>query len=294
VRAVRRDMRVRHVSPIRVARRVWADFFADDVLTLAAALSFYTLLSFAPLMVLAVWAGASIGHGTQAAMLAQIAALAGDDARTAAQVVIDNASRRPSLGSVAGIVGILVSAVGATSVFAQLQASLNRIWNIEARPRNAIFAWLRSRILSVGVIAAIVFVLIVSLLASAVLGLLLTRSGPVWDIVNQIITTGVFAVLFALLFRYLPDARLRWRHAAWAGLANAILFGLGKWVIGLYLAHGNVGGAYGAAGSLVVLLVWVYYSGAVFLLGAELVQAWLGERGEPIEPTAHAVRAKGA
>jgi membrane protein len=276
---------------LRLARRVWSDFFADDVLTLAAALSFYTLLSFAPLMVLAVWAGASIGHGAQDAMLAQIAALAGDDARRAAQAVVDSANRHPSLGSLAGLLGVAVSLVGATTVFAQLQASLNRIWNIQARPRNAILGWLRSRVLSIGVIAAIVFVLIVSLLASSALGLLLTRSGPVWDLVNQGITIVVFALLFALLFRYLPDARLPWRHAAWAGLVNSILFGIGKWLIGFYLARGNVGGAYGAAGSLVVLLVWVYYSGAIFFLGAELVQAWLGERGEPIAPAPHAVRA---
>jgi membrane protein len=142
------------------------------------------------------------------------------------------------------------------------------------------------------VIGAIVFVLIVSLLISAALGIFLTNSGPIWDVLNQLITTLVFAGLFTLLFRYLPDAHLPWRRAAWGGLLTAILFGIGKWLIGLYLAQGNVGGAYGAAGSLVVLLVWVYYSSAVFFFSAELVQAWINENGERIQPAAHAVPAE--
>jgi membrane protein len=279
-------------APLQVIRTAIANFFADDALTLSAALSFYTLLSFAPLLILAVWATGSLGAGAQDAMLGQIAALAGDDARLAAQTVVDSANKRPALGSLAGLLGIATSIVGATTVFAQLQASLNRIWGIEARPTNAVWGWLRRRVLSVGVIAAIVFVLIVSLLVSSALGALLTREGPWWDAINQIISVIVFAGLFTLLFRYLPDARLRWRHAARGGLVTAILFGIGKWVIGVYLARGDVGGAYGAAGSLVVLLVWVYYSAAIFFFGAELVQAWLGVRGESIEPAAHAVRRK--
>lgn len=260
----------------------------------SAALSFYTLLSFAPLMVLGVWLSSTLGHGTQEIMLSQIAAIAGDDARKAAQVVIDSANRRPSLGSLAGIAGIIVSLIGATTVFAQLQNSLNRIWGIEAQPSNAVWGWLRQRILSIGVIGAIVFVLIVSLLVSAALGMFLANSGPVWDILNQLVSTLVFAGLFTLLFRYLPDAHLPWRRAAWGGLMTAVLFGIGKWLIGFYLAHGNVGGAYGAAGSLVVLLVWVYYSSAIFFFSAELVQAWINENGGSIQPAAHAVPARSA
>ncbi len=280
------------VSPLKLARRVASDFLADDVLTLSAALAFYTLLSFAPLLVLGVWASSSLAPGAQDAMLGQIQSLAGDDARLAAQAVVDSANKRPSLGSIAGIVGIVTSLVGATTVFAQLQASLNHIWGIKAKPTNAIWGWLRRRVLSMGVILAIAFVLAASLLLSTALGAVLTRTGPLWDIVNQAVTAVVFGVLFALLFRYLPDARLRWRHAVLGGVVTAILFAIGKWLIGFYLARGDVGGAYGAAGSLVVLLVWVYYSGAIFFFGAELVQAWLALTGEWIEPAAHAERKK--
>lgn len=274
------------------AGRLLDKFIADDVLTLSAALSFYTLLSFAPLMVLAVWGASVIGPGAQDAMLGQISALAGSNAGLAAQAVIDSANKHPSLGSMAGIIGIVISLVGATTVFAQLQSSLNRIWGITAQPANAIFSWLRQRVLSLGVIAAIVFVLMVSLLASSALGLLLTRNGAWWDVINQIISTIVFAALFALLFRYLPDARLPWRRAAWGGSITAVLFAIGKWLIGFYLARGDVGGAYGAAGSLVVLLVWVYYSSAIFFIGAESVQVWLQGRGETIEPTNSGTRAQ--
>lgn len=278
----------RGAFPVRVALRVLREFGQDGVLTLSAALAFYTLLSFAPLLVLGVWLSSSLAPGAEAVMLAQIGELAGDDARIAAETVIGSARSRPELGSIAGLVATGTALVGATTVFAQLQASLNRIWKVEARPSNALWGWLRRRVLSMGVILAAVFVLLVSLAISSALGLVLQRSGLVWDVLNQAITAGVFVGLFMVLFRYLPDVHMPWRHAAFGGLVTGLLFAAGKAVISLYLSRGNVGGAYGAAGSLVVLLVWVYYSAAVFFFGAELVKAWLAERGERIVPAAHA------
>lgn len=278
----------RNAFPLRVAKRVLHDFGEDEVMTLAAALAFYTLLSFAPLLVLLVWASSTIAPGTQEALLGEIGRLVGSDAREAAQVVVDSAKSRPELGSIAGYVAIATAVIGATTVFAQLQTSLNRIWNVEARPTNAIWGWLRRRVLSMGVILSVVFVLVVSLFVSSALGLILESSGLAWDALNQAITAAVFVGLFMVLFRYLPDVHMPWRHAAFGGLVTGILFSAGKTLIGVYLAHGNVGGAYGAAGSLVVLLVWVYYSGTVFFFGAELVKGWLAERGERIVPSPHA------
>lgn len=280
--------RCRNAFPVRVALRVLRDFGKDEVVTLAAALAFYTLLSFAPLLVLLVWCSSAIAPGTEAVMLGEIERLAGTDAREAARVVVDSARSRPELGSFAGYVAIGTALVGATTVFAQLQASLNRIWNVKARPSNAIWGWLRRRVLSMGVILSTVFVLLVSLIVSSALGLVLKSSGLVWDALNQAITAAVFVGLFMVLFRYLPDVHMPWRHAAFGGLVTGLLFAAGKTLIGIYLAHGNIGGAYGAAGSLVVLLVWVYYSGIVFFFGAELVKGWLAERGERIVPTPHA------
>ncbi len=263
-------------------------FFADGALSLAASLAFYTLVSFAPLLVLAVWLGTTLGYDTRQLLLGQIADMAGADARATAAAIYDSASERPALGSITGMAGIVMALVGATTVFAQLQAALNRIWRIRSRPGHAVWGWLRQRILSIGVIAAIAFVLIVSLLASTALGLLLARTGPAWDVLNQIVSAAVMAVLFAVLFRYLPDARLPWRRVWWGGLVTSVLFALGKWAISLYLSNGGIGGAYGAASSLAVLLVWVYYSGAIFFFGAEVVRAWARERGEDMRVQPHA------
>lgn len=285
---VRDGQRRQRPLPWRVLVRALKGFVRDDVLSLSASLSFYTLLSFAPLLILGLWLSTTIGYDVRETLLAQIGQLAGADARAIATTVFDSARERPSLGSIAGIMAIVISLVGATTVFARLQASLNLIWGIRARPANALWGWLHQRVLSMGVIASVIFVLVVSLLVSSLLGLLLPRSGQVWDLINQGISTAVLAVLFALMFRYLPDARLPWRRVVWGGVITALLFAVGKWAIGLYLASGNVGGAYGAAGSVVVLLVWVYYSSAIFFFGAEVVLAWALERGDPLEPEEHA------
>jgi len=272
--------------PLTVVRDAVKASIAHDVLTLAAALAFYTLLSFAPLMVLVLWATASMGPQTQDALLGGLGTLVGNDARVTAQAVIEGLRRQPELGPLARAFGVVAVLVGSTSVFAQLQATLNTIWDIPPRKISAIQGWLRRRIISAGVLLAIGFVLIVSTLVNSVLGMALSNSGPVWDVANRVITVAIFAGLFAVLFRYVPDSRLTWRHAFEGGLATALLFGIGKWLIGTWLARGNVGGAYGAAGSLVVLLVWTYYSAVVFFFSAELLQAWVDAHGEVVAPAA--------
>jgi membrane protein len=257
-------------------------------MAMSASLAFYTLLSFAPLLVLLVWFGSLLGYDAQQTIIDQIGAMAGPSSASTARSVFASISSRPQLGSVAGVIGIVVALVGATRVFAQLQASLNQIWGIRAKPGRAIWGWLRRRVLSMGVIGAGVFVLIVSLLVSSALGMLFTRTGAWWDAINQAISAAIFAILFAALFRYLPDARLPWGRVLRGGIVTAALFALGKWLIGYYLASGDVGSAYGAASSLVLLLIWVYYSGAIFFFGAEVVRAWANERGEVITPTRYA------
>ena len=281
---------VRRAAPWPVFKSAVAGFFRHNAMNLSASLAFYTLLSFAPLLVLLVWTASWLGYDSQQYIIDQMASLAGHEAGMTVRGIFDSIGERPELGSVAGLVGVAVSLVGATTVFAQLQTGLNRIWGIRAEPRNAIWGWLRQRVLSVGVIAAAAFVLIVSLLISSSLGMILNHHGTWWDALNQVITTAVFAILFALLFRYLPDARMPWHRLLRGGIVTAILFAVGKWLIGYYLSSGEVGSAYGAASSLVVLLVWVYYSGAIFLFGAEVVRAWAVESGEAITPTRHAVR----
>jgi membrane protein len=266
-------------------------FLADEVLTLAAALAFYTLLSFAPLIVLAVAGAALAGPDAQARLIEQIGSVIGPEAQGAARAVLDSGKSHPQLGSIVGMAGLAVAVVGATTVFAQLQASLNRIFGVVATPSNALWGWLRRRVISFGVIFAIGFVLVASLVVSALLGWFLPRGSLVLDSANQIVSAAVFSVLFGLLFRYLPDARIPWHWAWLGGLTTAILFSFGKWAISFYVARSHVGGAYGGAASLAVLLIWVYYVGAIFFYGAELTKAWLERRGIRIVPLPHAERA---
>jgi membrane protein len=229
-------------------------------LTLSAALTFSTLLSFAPLLILALSVTSALGWSAQDAILDQLGALAGNAARSAAQSVLDSAKQRPAAGGIAATFGLIVAIIGATTVFAQLQTSLNDIWRVKqpAPSGNALWFWLRRRLLSVGLLTAVGFVLIVSLLASAILGTLFPHEELVGELINQALSFVVFSILFAALFRYLPQVRLGWRRA------------------------------YGAASSLVVLLVWVYYSSAIFLFGAELVKAWLLNRGISLDTLADA------
>jgi membrane protein len=281
--------RLRSTWPI--LRDSVTSFVDDDVMTLAAGLAFYTLLSFAPLIVLAVLASSVAGDGARNALLDEIAAVIGPAARDAAAAVIENGKAHPSAGGIAGVVGTLTAVIGATTVFAQLQSSLNVIFGVVAKPASAVWDWLRRRVISIGVIFAIAFVMIASLMVSATLGVLLPGGGLALDSINQIVSAIVFAGLFALLFRYLPDTRIPWRFALTGGFVTAVLFAIGKWLIGAYLAGGDVGGAYGAAGSVVVLLVWVYYAGAILLYGAELTKTWMTQRGIAVEPLARAALA---
>lgn len=279
-------------SALTVLRGAMESFLADDVLTLSAALAFYTLLSFAPLIVLAVAGAAFVGPQAQASLLEEIGIVIGPEAQRAARAVLESSTSHPRAGSIASAAGFAVAIVGATTVFAQLQASLNFIFGVVAQPSNAMWGWLRRRVISFGVIFAIAFVLVASLLVSALLGWFLPRGGLVLDSANQIVSAGVFSILFGLLFRYLPDARIPWHWAWLGGLTTAVLFALGKWAISFYVVRGNVGGAYGGAASLAVLLVWVYYVGAIFFFGAELTRSWLEWRGIRIVPLAYAKRTR--
>ena len=276
----------------QLLRTAVAGFFEDDALTLSAALTFSTLLSFAPLLILALAVTSAIGWSAQEAILDQLQALAGNEARLAAQSVLDSAKQRPATGGVAAAFGFIVALVGATTVFAQLQTSLNDIWRVKkvAATGNALWSWLRRRLLSVGLLAAVAFVLSVSLLVSAVLGTLFPHEELLGEVANQGLSLVVFAILFACLFRYLPQVRLGWRRALAGGSVTAGLFVVGKVLIGIYIAHGAVGTAYGAAGSIVILVTWVYYSAQILYFGAEFTQLWAERRGQGIAPERGAMR----
>ncbi len=252
--------------------------FADaDVMTQAASLAFYTLLSLAPLLVLLLWLTASLYPPAQQALVDQIGALAGASVADVATTIIANASARPDLGSLAGVWSLLLLFVGATVVFAQLQSALNLIFRTDSSRFDGILGWLKKRVFSAGVVLALGFLLIVSMVATTAVQVVFAHLPSVLPAVAYLSTLVLYALGFAFLYHYLPDRPVRWRQSFLGGAITAALFALGRYAIGLYLANAAPGSAYGSMGTLVIMLVWIYYASVVFFSGA-LITAVIDER----------------
>jgi membrane protein len=277
----------------------WSD---DRASSLAAAVAFYTLISMAPLLLI-VLAVAGFFFGPQAArgeLFVQIRDLVGPDAAKFIQSAIDNAGKNEHQGWIASVVNIGVLLFGATNVFAELQDSLNTMWGVKAKDmktKDTIWNYLRKRVLSFAMVLVIAFLLLVSLVVSAVLAALtgamkgaVPDVGWVWHPVNVIISLAAATLLFAMIYKVLPDVSVRWRDT-WVGAAiTAALFTIGKALIGLYLGNAGFASTYGAAGALVVTVVWVYYSAQILFFGAEFTQVYAAAHGTAIVPDEHAVR----
>ena len=253
-------------SIARQAAKAWNDDYAPSM---GAALSYYTLFSIAPLLLIVI-AIAGLVFGDEAArgeLHGELAGLVGPAGAQAIEELVQNANR-PGAGVLAMLTGGVALFLGASAVFGELQNALDRIWRAPARRQDS--GWLnlvRTRLLSFGMIMAVAFVLMVSLALSAVLGAL----GKWWG-VDLIASFAVTTLLFALVYKIIPRVPIRWRDV-WAGAAvTAALFAAGKFLIGLYLGRSGVASAFGAAGSLVAMMVWVYYSAQIFLLGAEFTK----------------------
>ena len=255
---------------------------------MGAALAFYSILSLAPLAILAVGICAlAFGTtGAQTQVLEQFRAMVGNDGARAVEAVLKSA-QKPASGIWASVIGLATLLFGASGVLAELRAALHSLWEVKG-PRASSGLWLlvKDRFLSMGMVLAIGFLLLVSLLVSAALsyaGKFFSSLGwlppVVWEVINLLISLSVVAVMFALILRFVPDIRLPW-HAVWRGAAlTAILFTVGKTAIGLYLGKAGVGSAYGAAGSLVVLVVWIYYSAQIFFFGAMFTRVYAESQG---------------
>jgi membrane protein len=280
----------------RVLAASSAAFYNDEPFTLAAALSYYTLLSMAPLLLIVI-ATAGVFFGPVAVrgeVIDQIRALVGPEGARVAAMLIENAeSVGGSVGSI--VLGGGLMLFGATTVFAQLQSALNHVWHVESAPRSALWGFLRHRLLSFALVLSIGFLLAVSLIISALLTALqnyLTGLGiadvVLWQVLNDAASFMVFVVLIAMIFKYLPDAIIAWRDV-WLGAAiTSILFIGGKYLIGLYLGQAGIGSLFGAAGSVVVFIVWVYYAGLIFFFGAEVTRAAARQRGSSVRPSEYA------
>ena len=266
---------------------------------MAAALSYYTLLSLAPLL-LVVIASAGLIWGEEAVreqLVHEIQWLTGEEGAKVIRTVIANAAH-PGRGVVSMVIGVVTLLVGATTVFAQLQTALNQIWEVQpATTTSAVRSLIRSRLVSLAMVLAIGFLLLISLVISAVLAALRKYLADVvpanleaWSLLNQGASLVVVALLIAMIFKVLPDARVLWRDV-WIGAATtSVLFTLGKYVIGLYLGQASIGSTFGAAGSVVVLMVWTYYAALIFFYGAEITKVSAKRRRGAVVPAGYAVR----
>ncbi len=259
--------------PAALARR----FVETDLLAQAASLAFYALLSLAPLLVLLLWLTASLYPSAQQQLIEQIGQLAGSSAETVADTVIGNASRQPGVGSLAGLWSTVLLFVGATAVFARLQTALNLIFRTDGQRLDGLLAWLRKRVFSIGVVLALGFLLLVSMTLTTALQVIFASLPSLLPILGTVASLLVYVLTFAFLYHYLPDRRVRWRQAVLGGAITAVLFSGGRYLIGLYIAEAAPGSAYGSMGTLVILLVWIYYATLVFFIGA-LITAVIDER----------------
>ncbi len=278
-------------------KQTWQEFNEDKVPRLGAALAYYTLFSLAPLLVIAI-AIAGLVFGDEAArgqIVGTIGGLVGQQGAEAIQSMIQNASK-PSTGILATIIGFVTLFLGASGVFGELQQTLNTIWEVTPKPTKGIMGMLKTRIFSFTLVLGTGFLLLVSLVISAglaALGKYMSGLVPgldfLWQIVNFVVSFGVTTLLFALIYKIVPDAEIEWRDV-WVGAAfTALLFSVGRFAIGFYLARSATASAYGAAGSLVILLLWLYYSAQIMFFGAEFTQVYANKYGSRLQPAPDAL-----
>jgi membrane protein len=279
-------------------KKSFSDFIEDDCMDSAAALSYYTIFSLPAILVLLLMLVSSVmdPSDVRGGLESQMQNLMGPSAGEQVRTIIQESEQRPRSGLIPTLLGIAGLIFGATGAFGQLQKTLNRTWDVEPDPnQGGIKAFLSKRVFSLGIILVIAFFLLVSLVISAALSGMGDRLGSVLPSGLSAPVLEVFnlAISLVAMFKVLPDAKISWR-SVWVGAAaTAVLFVIGKFAIGFYLGKSNPGEAYGAAGSLAVLLLWVYYSSLIILFGAEFTETWARERrGETIEPEPGAIRVK--
>jgi membrane protein len=280
-------------------KQTFSEWLEDKAPQLGAALAYYTVFSLAPLILVLLAIVGLLFHNDPGAwnkLTEQMSAFLDKSAVEMVRNIAQKASQ-PSKGVLATVIGVLLALFGASGVFGQLQDALNTVWGVKAKPGGGIWGFLRSRFLSFAMVGGICFLLLVSLTLESVLkgfshwvqsvmpGGIVVALAVYW-----IFDLAVVILLFAIIFKYLPDAEIHWRDV-WIGAAiTAILFAIGKWALGLYLGSGSAASAYGAASSLITLLLWVYYSAQILLFGAEFTQVYACEAGRGVRPDKYAVR----
>jgi membrane protein len=276
-----------------------SEFMSNNSLRHSAALSYYTIFSLPPLLIIVITAASSI-YGAEAVtgqVYGQMKGFLGADSAKFLQDSIAEFTKQQKTG-LAAIIGVGTLIFAATTFFVTLQESINDIWNLKVKPRNGIWQFVRDRLLSFGLILSVALLLLISFVISTVLSVFtdyLQRLLPEVTIilirlVDFSLSLFITSLLFALIYRFLPDAIIRWRDVGVGAFITALLFLLGKYLISFYIAQSNPGSAFGAAGSAIVLLLWVNYSSLIIFFGAEFTQEFADAFGQKVQPKAHAVR----
>ncbi|HYE89180.1 MAG TPA: YihY/virulence factor BrkB family protein [Vicinamibacterales bacterium] len=282
------------VQTLRGAGRAWWD---DDCTRLGASLAFYTLFAIAPVLLMATAIAGMVfrAEAVRGEIAGQLDHLVGREGAQTVQSLLEGASQ-PRPGIIATLIGALAFLIASTGAFLELQVALNTIWRVKPRPDGHFYAFVIDRLRSFGLVVAIGF-LLVSLSVSAGLAALHTwlsalspANTTLWTIVNLSISIVVTTGLFGMLFRFLPDVRLQWKDVTTGAAVTAVLFTIGQQVIGWYLGQSTVASSYGAAGSIMVLLLWVYYSCQIVLFGAEFTRVWAARHGVKVKPEEFAVK----
>lgn len=273
------------------------DWIDDNAARVAASLAFYTLLSMAPLILLTIaLVGALLGaESARARVLAEVGAVVGPQAAGALSAIVESAHRSNS-SFISSVIGFVVLFVGASGVFGELQYALDTIWGVKPKPGRGVMGVIRDRLFSFSMVIAIAFVLLVSLIITTLLsavGRFIADSLPggalLWQCANMAVSIGVITLLFAIIFKVVPDVQVRWRDVGFGAFVTAVLFSAGKYALGLYLGTSTVASSFGAAGSVVALVIWVYYSSQLVFLGAEFTQVLVRRNGVDIKPSKNAM-----
>jgi membrane protein len=287
---------------VSLLRGAFTEFSDDDCPSMAAALSYYTVFSLPPLLLLILMiAGAVVEPSdVRGALGSQIEGLMGPTAGQGIRSILEHAQQPENRGLLPMLFGVGTLILGATGAFGQLQSALNKAWEVKPDPHaGGLKNFIMKRVFSFGMILGVGFLLLVSLALTAALGVFQGAlkpmlpeflSEPVLQALNAVVSLAVVTLLFAAMFKVLPDAKVAWRDVWVGGFVTALLFVIGKFLIGLYLGRSNPGAAFGAAGSLALILVWIYYTSMILLFGAEFTETWAERRGSGIEPEEGAVR----
>lgn len=282
----------------KIIKQSSIDFVDDKVLKLSAALAYYTIFSL-PAMLIIIIAISDIFYGRQAiegTIYGQISNFVGKDAALQIQQTIRSAALSNQAGF-ATVVGLVTLIIGATSVFGEIQDSINSIWKLKAKPKKGWLKILINRLISFSMVVCLGFLLMVSLLINGLMDAFIkkltemfpgTKVFTVYSF-NILITFFITAFLFGIIFKFLPDAKIKWKHVRAGSFTTALLFLVGKFLIGYYLGHSKLSSAYGAAGSVIVILLWVYYSAMILYFGAEFTRAYAVQTGSQIYPNDYAV-----